>query len=340
MSRKRPTRTPVSTVLARKASPGRSWLFGTVILIWWFGGYGLAVYGVVADRGPFAFLLDWQSAVFGGSNIILGVLAGAVVVFWGPPLLARVYLRLRPNSPLAAAFKHHMDTAMMSRGEAANVARARWDRLDDVARQAFLRRRRNWAPACAVIFVLGSWGIATFIRVSANADAGRPLTPLALRANTPMSLDGASRWVHVTNASPVTDATIERDYDLRGTAYRDFYTPLVTPGWQGGERIFLVEEDDSFPDDEKPSGVVSPRGPVEGEISMDGLRPDVARSFQRNGYAVGDWTAVLRRVTALRGVVPGEDGFIGILIWLIGGGMASLSLLVALLAEIRRRTSA
>src|SRR5580698_1486030 len=82
---------------------GRGRLFGPTMLIWWIGGYGFVVYGALADRGPFAFLIDWQSAIFGGSNMIAGALAGAVIIFWGPPLLTRLWLRLRPDSPSAVA---------------------------------------------------------------------------------------------------------------------------------------------------------------------------------------------------------------------------------------------
>jgi hypothetical protein len=52
---------------------------------------------------------------------------------------------------------------------------------------------------------------------------------------------------------------------------------------------------------------------------------------------VGDWTAVLRRVPTLNGVVPPEDGFVSFLFWWIGGAIALLSLLVAIVAEVKRR---
>jgi len=63
---------------------GRGWMF-TLMLLWWFGGYGLVVYGVMTDRGPFALLIDWQSALFGGYNAMVGALIGAVFIFFGAP---------------------------------------------------------------------------------------------------------------------------------------------------------------------------------------------------------------------------------------------------------------
>jgi hypothetical protein len=43
------------------------------------------MHGAIADRGPFAFLIDWPNALFGGANMVLGALAGTVFVFWGRP---------------------------------------------------------------------------------------------------------------------------------------------------------------------------------------------------------------------------------------------------------------
>jgi hypothetical protein len=264
MSRRKPMRHRVPAPVVHEAQPGRSRLFTLALVTWWIGGYGLVMYGAIADRGPFAFLIDWPNALFGGANMVLGALAGAVFVFWGPPLLAHLFLRLCPNSPLAAAFKQRMSLAMMSRGQAADVARSYWERLDDTARRALLRRRRNGALICAVVCVAGSWGVATYIRVSANAHAGRPLVQLALQARA-VSLDGASRWVQVTNATALTDASIARDYAIRGTAHRDVYTPLVPPDWHTGGRIFLVEEEDTYPAD-RDAAAANPPGPIEGRF--------------------------------------------------------------------------
>lgn len=316
---------------------GRGRLFGPTMLIWWIGGYGFVVYGALADRGPFAFLIDWQSAIFGGSNMIAGALAGAVIIFWGPPLLTRLWLRLRPDSPSAAALKRRMDNAMMSRGEAASLAHERWNRLDNTTQQALLRRRRNGALVCAAIFLAGSWLTTHIIRVSANVDAGRPLTQLSLQSMSPISLDGASRWVHAENTAPLTGATIEHAYSIRGAAHRDRYTPLVPPGWSRDERIFLVEEEDTLPDDRTRHTTTNPPGSIEGEISMGGPRPDIARRFQSNGYAIGDWTAVLRRVNTLHGVIPSGDASLVFVVWWMGGAVVLLSLLVALIATIQCR---
>jgi hypothetical protein len=316
---------------------GGSRLFGLTLLIWWIGGYGFVVYGALADRGPFAFLIDWQSAILGSSNMIAGALAGAVIVFWGPSLLTRLWLRLRPDSPSAAALKRRMDSAMMTRGEAASLAHERWGRLDDTTQQALLRRRRNAALVCAAIFLAGSWVTTHIIRVSAKVDAGRPLTRLSLQSMGLISLDGASRWVHVENTIPLTDATIERAYSIRSTAHRDRYTPLVPPGWSRDDRIFLVEEEDALSDDRTPHTTTNPPGSIEGEISTVGPRPDIARRFQSNGYAIGDWTTVLLRVNTLHGVIPAGDASLIFVVWWMGGAVVLLSLLVALIATIQCR---
>jgi hypothetical protein len=320
-----------------RARDGGGW-FTAAMLLWWFGGYGLVVYGLVADRGPFAFLIGAQEALFGGANFLVGGLLGTVLIFFVPGWLSRLFLRLRPGSALAATLNRRLSIAEMHLTDEA--ARRAWARRDPRSKAARLRRFRNGALVVALLVLPVAWGVATWVRVSANGDAGRPLTQIVLRAEQPVALDGASAWVHVVNGAPQRDVVITRDYSIRGTRHHDVYTPIVPPGWHDGQRITLLELDRTYPhaDEKAPP---PPSGAIEGELSTGGTRADVAALFQRQGYAVGDWTAVLRRAP-LHGVIPGEDEALAPLVWGMGGMTVFLSLLCAAIwnAQARRYEAA
>ena len=334
MARKHPQSVPT-----HGASPprrGGGWVFSLILLAWWFGGYGLVAYGAVTDRGPFAFLIDWQTALFGGSNMIVGALIGAVIIFWGPPRLARLYRRMRPDNAFAIDLDQRMRTAMMSRGQTAALAADRWARMDDADRLAVLRRQRNVMFGVACVFLILTVGLATYVSVSADVDAGQPLTQLRVVADQPVSLGGKSAWVHVVGAAPLTDGVMARDYTIRGHAYRDYYTPLVPPGWHAGQRIYLVEKNVTIPGDHDADDQANPPGPIEGDLSTGGPRPSVAAFFRQSGFAVGNWTAVLER-RQLNGTIPGEAEGLGWAIWFVGGIFTFICLLSAGLAQRRRR---
>ncbi len=313
---------------AERAPGQRSWLIGLSLLVWWIGGYGLVAYGVVTDRGPFAFLLDAQRAVLGASNMAAGALLGACLIFLGPVWLARLLLRLWPESRFLQGFHGTLRQSMASRAEIAAKGAASWATMDRAARLAALRRRRRGALLTAVTILAATAALATYLRVTTNADAGRPLTPVVLTAGQPIDLHGASPWVHVTGAIPLRGAVVQRDYAIRGVRHRDFYTPLVPRGWHRGERIELLEKDRSFPDDQGPRAAADPSGPIEGRLSAGGPRPDIAALFREHNIPVGDWTAVLTR-QRLHGRIPGEAAFLNDTIWIMGGFLTLLALLIA-----------
>lgn len=325
---------------AAPASPkqaDRGWVFTALLLLWWFGGYGLVVWGTVAGRGPFAFLLTWQTEAFGGSSMILDALVGAVIIFWAPPLLGRVAGHVWPASPAVARYNQRMHLAMMSRGEAAARARMVWAQMDEVAKRRSLIRRRNGALiVAAVLLAATAAGNITIGRI-ANADAGRPLRQVVLGSSAPLLSADASPWVRILGAHPLMDGVMQRDYSIRTSRYRDFYTPLVPDGWRSGMPVALVEMDQTFPDDHDPSEIADPPGAIEGELSAGGPRPDIAALFRRYGYAVDDTTVVLTRKQDLHGVIPGEDPFLAGFIWWMGGFFVFMALLVAGLAERQRR---
>lgn len=310
-------------------------LFTLLLMAWFFGAYGLVVWGVVADRGPCAFLLDWQRAAWGGSSMVLGALLGAVVVFWGPSLLGKIAGRLWPASPVVARYNQRMQLAMMSRGEAAARARIVWNGMDDSARLRMVTRRRNGALIVAAVLLVSTAAVNLYVSRRANADVGRPLRPVVLGSAAPLLPEGATPWVRVFGAHPLMEGVMQRDYSIRGTPYRDYYTPLVPAGWTPGQAIALIEKDETYPDLHRPQDIPDPPGPIEGALSGGGPRPEVAAFFQRQGYAVDDRTFVLARKD-LHGVIPGEDPFLGGFIWYMGGMFTLMALLVAGLAERQR----
>jgi hypothetical protein len=316
------------------ARHGGGW-FTVAMLLWWFGGYGLVVYGIVADRGPFAFLIGAQEALFGGASFIVGGLAGTVLIFFVPGWLSRLFLRLRPHSALAAALNRRLDIAETHLTNEA--ARRAWAERDPHSKAARLRHFRNGALVVAILAMPVAWGVLVWARVSANADAGRPLTQILLRTDQAVSLGGASPWVQVANGVPRRDVAVTQDYRIRGTAHHDVYTPIVPPDWHEGDRIPLLELDRTYPHQGEAAPPPAPSGAIEGELSTGGTRADVAALFQRQGYAVGDWTAVLRRVP-LHGVIPGEDAVLEPLVWVMAGMIAFLALICALVwgAQARR----
>lgn len=322
----------VSPAAKGQGSPRARLAFTLVLLLWWFGGYGLVAYGAVTDRGPFAFLTDWQVALFGGSNMLVGAGIGALLIFLLPGRLLAWWRRCAPESAWAAFLDTNMRAATRSRRELAADAQIRWAAMDAAQRQAVLRRQRGVMLVLACALLAATWAVAAYVRITANADAGRPL-PL-LRADAAPGTGGGSKWVRVVGAAPDTDAVMERDYTIRGHAYRDYYTPLLAQGWQRGDRVDLVEKDETMPAYHDRWDAPDPPGPIEGRLAAGGPRPDIAALFRRHGYAVGEWTAVLTR-KPLHGVIPGEAEGMGWFIWFMGGVFAALFVLVAATAQIR-----
>ncbi|WP_459698264.1 hypothetical protein, partial [Acidisoma sp. C75] len=305
--------------------------------VWWFGGYGMVVYSLVEDRGPFTFLLRWQEAAFGGSNLLLGAGSAAIVIFLGPPVVIGWLQRLWPQNALIADLRRQMTRAGRSRREIAADAAERWETTDTAQRIAMARRGRNiglgfFVGALALGFVLSTW-----LRLSADADAGKPLTAVTLSRAAPIDLGKASPWVRVMNGQPRLDSVIVLDYNIRGHAYRDYYTPLLPSGWQAGDPVFLVEKDVTIPRYHDAEDSPDPAGPIEGELTPGGLRQDVARALRREGFDVGSFTAVLRRHLDLGGKIPGEAAGLDILIWLETGMFALIGLFIAIARQRRLR---
>ena len=325
----------LSPQVASSADDRAGGLSGSIVLIWCVLGYGLVVYGVVEDRGPFACLIDVQRAAFGGSNVMVGAVAGVVLIFLAPKWVLRYLHRILPANALIADLDRRMHLATLSRSEAAARAIARWNSLGDAERLAVLRRRRNIALGVAAGVMLATWATNIYVRVSSNADAGQPLTRISPAA--PISLGKASSWVHVVDGTPALAKVVRRDYHLRSTAYSDYYTPILPPGWKPGERVYLVELDDTIQANHQPADVPNPPGPIEGELSTGGTRNDIAASFVADGYDVGPWTAVLKRDISLDGKIPGEDDLAPFVIWWIGGMFAFVSLLIGIIAERQGR---
>jgi hypothetical protein len=324
-----------SSTAERHRIPG--WLFTTVMLLWWFGGYGAVVYSLVEDRGPFTFLLRWQDALFGGSNVMLGAVVAGVVIFLGPQLLVRKLRRLWPTNAVLADLDSQMDSASRSRSEIVAEANAQWADADTNLRVRILRFTRNAWLIIAAGALLVALVIATWVRVIVDADAGQPLTRVAVSRDTPLVQGRVSNWVHLTQGTPLQQAALPRDYTIRGHAYRDYYTPIVAPGWQAGDRLYLLEEDDTPSGDPNTSSSAYYAGSIEGELSFDGPREDVMTAFVHNGYQVGAWTAVLRRKRDLDGKVPGEDWFTYWMIWGVGVLFAAMGLILALIKQYQLR---
>lgn len=318
-------------------NPVPGWLFSTALLLWWIAGYGLVVYSLVEDRGPFAFLLSWQDRLFGGSSLIIAAGIAAIVIFPGPGWLIRGLHRLWPTNPVITGLNSRMRQAMRSRHQIANDARARWVEADWVEKARIARRgRRTGLIMAAAAFGL-SLAVHVWVHVEANADAGEPLTPITVSSEHPIDLGKASDWVRVENGIPLRDAILARDYTIRGHAYRDYYTPIVPADWTKGERIYLLEKDMTSPGDQDAQDSPDPPGSIEGELSVAGPRDDVGESFQRHGYDVGPWTAVLRRQFGLDGKIPGEDSTVVWIIWVEGGLFVTIGLLVAAVQHSRLR---
>lgn len=335
-NRPRPTAQPPSApaVPAHIVPP---WLVTSVLLVWWIGGYGGIAYSLVVDRGPFTFLLRWQDALFGGSNLILGAGAAAIVIFLGPPLAMRALRRLWPHNAVIADLHGQISRAGRSRRQITAEAAARWETADTSQRIQMARRGRNFGLGMAAVCLILGFLASTWLRLSADADAGQPLTPVTLARGTPIDLGPASSWVHVTNAQPRLDTVLEYDYTIRGHAYRDYYTPLLPPDWQTGDPVYLVEKDVTSPHYHDASNSPDPAGPIEGDLTPNGLRQDIAKALRDEGYAVGPFTAVLRRNLDLDGKIPGEADGLGFLIWMEAGIFAFIGLMVAITRQRRLR---
>ncbi|MDE2516164.1 MAG: hypothetical protein KGL12_09080, partial [Rhodospirillales bacterium] len=268
MSRKAPP--PVPLPKTGEKSGWAGWLFGIGLLLWWFGGYGLVIYGTLDDRGPFAFLTGWQIALFGGANMLVGAGLGVVIIFVLPGRLFRLWHRLAPQSPLAAFLDRNMRAATRSRGETAALAAARWAEMDDAARLAALRRQRNITLGIACALLLMTWGVERYVAITANRDAGQPLARLVVAADGTLVRHGHGSWVQVSGVTAQRDAVMEYDYSIRGHAYRDYYTPLLPAGWQASQQVTLLEKDETIPRYHDRWDRADPPGPIEGELATGG----------------------------------------------------------------------
>ncbi|MEK6423591.1 MAG: hypothetical protein V4801_28720 [Burkholderia gladioli] len=315
------------------------WLFTSVLLLWWFGGYGWVMVDLVRDRGPFAFLLRWQTALFGGASLLVAAGLAAIVIFLGPRCAVRGLRRVWPGNALLAELDMQLRDAGRSRGALTARSRATWREADAAARLRIARCARNIGLGMAGVALIAGGGLSAWLHWVEYADAGRPLTPVALVANRPVALGDASDWVRVSGASPQRDAVLVRDYTIRRSAYRDYSTPLVPAGWRKGDRVYLIEEDHTVrlgngEDNDADSDLrANPPGLLEGTLSFGGPRDDVVAAFQRDGYDVGPWTAVLRRDTSLQGRIPGVPDAVTILIV----GETAMFVLIGLGVAINRQ---
>lgn len=321
------------TASGRRRVP--AWLVGILMLLWWFGGYGAVIYSLIEDRGPFTFLLRWQEALFGGSNILLAAGIAAIVIFLGPPFVIGRLQRLWPDNPVIADLGSQIRRASRSRAELTAESRARWDAADGAGKLRIARRTRNAGLYFAAASFIIALVVAVWTNIATNTDAGKPLTPVTMRPDAPIVLGNSSPWVHVVNGTPLLDGVFARDYSIRGHAYRDYYTPIVPPGWHSGGRIYLLERDDTIPRYHDAQDIADPPGALEGELSPGGPREGVADAFREAGYDVGPWTAVLKRDITLGGKIPGEDPTMNILIWGEGGLFAFVGLIAAFIGQRR-----
>lgn len=310
-------------------------LFTLAFLAWCCGVYGLVIWGALSGRGPFTCLTTWQVALFGHSSTLLAAIVGTALVFGVPFLLGRVAQGLWPASPAVARFNRLFRRTLRSRGEVVRQAQAAWAAMDETARRRSVTRRRNGALIVAAVLLVSTAAVNLYVSRRANADVGRPLRPVVLGSAALLLPEGATPWVRVFGAHPLMEGAMQRDYSIRGTPYRDYYTPLVPAGWTHGQAITLIEKDETYPDLHRPQDIPDPPGPIEGALSGGGPRPEVAAFFQRQGYAVDDRTFVLARKD-LHGVIPGEDPFLGGFIWYMGGMFTLMALFVAGLAERQR----
>ncbi|MDE8350168.1 MAG: hypothetical protein POG74_11945 [Acidocella sp.] len=319
----------------RRLIPG--WLFGSIMLLWWIGGYGAVIYSVLEDQGPFTFLLSWQTALFGGSNIVLAAGVGAVVIFLGPPLVTRALRRFWPGSAVIADLDQQMRRSARSRREIAADVRQQWDQATREEKVRIARRTRNIGLVLAAAALLIAFTVSVWVRVTANADAGQPLTPVAVSRDGPIMLGKASAWVHITAGAPRLDTVLAWDYTIRGYQFRDYYTPILPPDWRKGDRVYLLEKDVTTRGEHDAENSADPAGPMEGKLSLTGPRDDVTSTFQSYGYNVGPWTAVLRRNLDLGGKIPGEADGLDFLFWLEGGVFGLVGLVVAFNQQRRLR---
>ncbi|WP_414439589.1 hypothetical protein [Burkholderia sp. 22PA0106] len=293
---------------------------------------------IVRDRGPFAFLLHWQSALFGGSNLLVAAGIAAVAIFLGPRWLVRGLRRVWPDNAVLADLSAQLRDAGRSRGALSAQSRAAWRDADAAGRLRIARRARNIGLGMAGVALAVGLGLSAWLHVVEYADAGKPLTPVALVANTPIALGGASDWVQVSGALPKLEAVFVRDYTIRRTSYRDYVTPLVPVGWRKGERVYLLEQDSTVrrgnaENDSDSDRQANPPGLLEGSLSFGGPRDDIAAAFRREGYDVGPWTAVLKRDTSLMGRIPDQLAGVTILIW----GETAMFVLIGLGVAISRQ---
>ncbi|GAB7536183.1 hypothetical protein [Burkholderia sp. 3C] len=314
------------------------WLFTSVLLLWWFGGYGWVIFDIVRDRGPFAFLLSWQTALFDGANLLVAAGIAAVAVFLGPRWAVRGLRRVWPDNAVLADLSAQLRDAGRSRGALSAQSRAAWRDADAAGRLRIARRARNIGLGMAGVALAAGGGLSAWLHIVEYADAGKPLTPVALVANTPIALGNASDWVQVSGALPKLEAVFVRDYTVRRTSYRDYLTPLVPlvpAGWRKGDRVYLLELDSTVRrgNDDDNDRQANPPGLLEGSLSFGGPRDDIAAAFQREGYDVGPWTAVLKRDTSLMGRIPDQPAGVTILIW----GETAMFVLIGLGVAISRQ---
>ncbi|MDX5930550.1 hypothetical protein [Acidiphilium acidophilum] len=258
-----------------------------------FTAYGLFGYGALTDRGPFAFVTNWQIDLFGSASPIVGMMGGAVVVFTLVPWV------LRRWAARGGRFAPGPDVIRMISAQGPDAG-------GYVMTPA--RRVRVGRIIMGAGIAVGVLGLAVTFGVRAYADrnAGERLPVVVLGDHRP-GVPGWTHWVEVKGAVPLRGGVFEHVYSIRNSRYHDFYTPLVSGGFEPSQRIYLVEEDNGRDAYRRFGAHSGSAAPMRGYVDVGGMTPWIARMYRQHGYRVGAWTDVLER-SRIGDRVPAETG--------------------------------
>lgn len=303
------------------------WLFQPrLMMLLAFMCYGLVAYSTLTDRGPFAFLLNWEIAIFGSTQPQPVMVFAAVVIFGVMPKFWR-YL----------AYKAGM-TRTLAAIDAFNRSAPAHRILPPVD---VIQRRGRWWCGVGLGLVLISCGAGAVSYYQAARPGPIEPLPVLTVSSAALAMPKATQWVEIRGGVPLTDDIFVHPYTIRLHFYKDYYTPIVPPYWRKGDKIYLVEKDEGGGDYKDAWNKPDPQGPIRGSLRQGGPAPWIQRSFQRAGLQIGPWTDVLDRSDIGATIPPSSDdtGLVASIVTSLAGSV-SLLLGFSLLVSARRRRAA
>lgn len=191
----------------------------------------VSVYFAAAYAGPYKWLAEWQLSVFGryfpaytwAAEFLICVVALALL------------MRLVFGRPTPKAAPNPLDRWLERKKE----SEAREREL-----QPTNSRSLDWL---FVPGILGAIGLAMGVTDVIRAELAGDLTKMNA-ASVERGAELESGWVEVTNGRLLLDAAISFS-DGEANASSDYYVPLVSDGWQPGDRVSMyvfVESESRF----------------------------------------------------------------------------------------------